>query len=73
MFEVGKRYNLVMVEDGGEVSFSFKVDAIDGPLIKQNAFEDPFNTDALERVTIPAKIINTTSIHFVSAEQSKFD
>lgn len=73
MFEIGKRYTIEMSEGGDSLaSFSFRVDAIDGPLIKENE-ETLKDSPTGKPYKSPERIINTNSVHFVSAEKSKFN
>lgn len=61
MFEVGKSYNIITVEDGGESSSIWKLVEIEGTLIKLASR----HTDEV--------IINTASLFFVRAEPVDYD
>lgn len=75
MFEVGKRYQFRIIEGGDEGTFSGVVEAYNHPLVMLASHKispkfapglAPGETE--RRDTIPGKIINVTSVHFISAE-----
>ena len=76
MFEVGKRYNFRMIQDGDEVTFGGTVAFYEHPLIKLadlNVSPDwlpPAGPgEVRSEQVIPGQIINVTSVNFISADE----
>jgi hypothetical protein len=80
MFEVGRRYEFRIIEDGIEVVFSGSVDAYEHPLVKLVGVYRPTTPKAgspphvvhplaarEETITVPGRIINILSPKFISA------
>jgi hypothetical protein len=61
MFEVGKVYRLTMIEGGGQVMSTWKVEHIEGTLLRLSS---EFEKD---------RIINVGSLHFIGAELMERD
>jgi hypothetical protein len=67
MFEVGKKYEIRMIEGGTETVFWRTVEMYEHPLVK---FADSHFSDQADEV-VAGEIINVTSPNFISAVLTK--